>query len=88
MVTRVSLETMVTQLKSARMKAPTVKVTFYRQLQTRICASLGLCMKFKTLFMSDHDLLLFLYMSYQFLAAEGLNAECVKISVINNPLMY
>ena len=31
--------------------------------QTRISASLGLRMKFKTLFMSDHDLLLFFNMS-------------------------
>ena len=74
MVTRVSLETMVTQLKSARMKAPTVKVTFYRQLQTRICASLGLRIKFTTLFMSDHDLLLFFNMSNQFFGPWGF--EC------------
>ena len=51
---------------------------------TRICASLGLRMKFKTLFnfMSDHDLLLFFNMSNQFLAPGGLNAECVKVSVM------
>ena len=52
---------------------------------TRICASLGLRMKFKTLltlFMSDHDLLLFFNMSDQFLAPGGLNAECVKVSVM------
>ena len=35
---------------------------------TRICVSLGLRMKFKTLFMSDHDLLIFFNMSNQFLA--------------------
>ena len=49
---------------------------------TRICASLGLRMKFKTLFMSDHDLLLFFNMSNQFLAPGGLNADCVKVNVM------
>ena len=49
---------------------------------TRICASVGLRMKFKNLFMSDHDLLLFLNMSNQFLAPGGSNAECVQVSVI------
>ena len=49
---------------------------------TRICASLGLRMKSKTLFMSDHDLLLFFNMTDQFLAPGGLNAECVKVSVM------
>ena len=34
---------------------------------TRICTSLGLRMKFKILFMSDHDLLIFFNMSNQFL---------------------
>ena len=33
---------------------------------------------FKTLFMSDHDLLIFFNMSEQFLAPGGLNAECVQ----------
>ena len=32
--------------------------------------------------MSDHDLLLFFNMSNQFLAPGGLNAECVKVSVM------
>ena len=50
--------------------------------KTRICASLGFRMKFKTLFMSDHDFLLFFNMSNQFLAPGGLNAECVKVSVM------
>ena len=49
---------------------------------TRMCASLGLRIKFKTLFMTDHDLLLFFNMSNQFLAPGGLNAECVQVSVI------
>ena len=39
-----------------------------RTALTRICASLGLRMKFKTLFMGDHDLLIFFNMSNQFLA--------------------
>ena len=38
-------------------------------------------MKFKTLSMSDHDLLIFFNMSNQFLAPGGLNAECVQVSV-------
>ena len=46
----------------------------------------GLRMKFKTLFMSagDHDLLLFFNMYNQFLAPGpwGLNAECIKVSVM------
>ena len=50
--------------------------------KTRIGASLGLRMKFKTLFMSDHDLLIFFNMSNQFLAPGGLNAECVQVSVM------
>ena len=50
--------------------------------KTRLCASLGLRMNFKTLFMSDHDLLIFLNMSNQFLAPGGLNAECVQFSVM------
>ena len=41
-----------------------------------ICASLGLRIKFKTLFMSDFDLLLFFNMSKQFLAPGGLSADC------------
>ena len=36
-------------------------------------------MKFKTLSMSDHDLLIFFSMSNQFLAPGGLNAECVQV---------
>ena len=36
----------------------------------------------KTLFMSDHDLLIFFNMSEQFLAPGGLNAECVQVSVM------
>ena len=48
----------------------------------KLVASLGLRMKFKTLFMSDHDLLLFFNMSNQFLAPGGLNAECVKVNVM------
>ena len=53
-------------------------------LRTRICASLGLRMKFKTLFISNHDLLLFFNMSNQFLAPGGLtlNAEFVKVNVM------
>ena len=50
---------------------------------------LGLCMKFKTLFISDEekhghtfDLPLFFYISMQFLAPRGLIAECVQISVM------
>ena len=46
-------------------------------------------MKFKTLFMSDaekhghnFDLPLFFKISMQFLAPEGLSAECVQISVM------
>ena len=39
-------------------------------------------MKFKTLFITVHDLLLFFNISNQFLAPCGLNAECVKISVM------
>ena len=56
---------------------------------TRICTSLGLRMKFKTLFMSDHDLLLFFNMSNQFLilAPGGLNAECVKVSEHARPAL-
>ena len=53
-----------------------------RLIVTRIGTSLGLRMKFKTLFMSYHDLLLFFNMSNQFLAPGGLNAECVKVSVM------
>ena len=49
---------------------------------TRICASLGLRVKFKTLFMSEYAFLLFLNMSNQFLAPGCLNAECVQVSVI------
>ena len=37
---------------------------------------------FKTLFMSDHDLLIFFNMSEQFLAPGGLSAECVQVSVM------
>ena len=36
----------------------------------------------KTLFMSNHDLLIFFNMSNQFLAPGGLNAECVQFSVM------
>ena len=59
--------------------------------ETRICANLGLCMKLKTLFMSDadeekhghhFDLPLFFNISMQFLAPGGLSAECVQVSVI------
>ena len=53
--------------------------------KTRTCASLGLRMKFKTLFMIDFDLLLFFNISKQFLAPGGLNAEChecVQVSVM------
>ena len=55
---------------------------------TRICASLGLRMKFKTLFMSGEekhgnhlDLPLFFNSSKQFLAPGGLtvSAECVQV---------
>ena len=49
---------------------------------TRICASLGLLMTFKTLFMSDFDLLLFFNMSKQFLAPGSLNAESFQVSVM------
>ena len=35
-------------------------IIIYSRAQTRICASLGSRMKFKTLFMSDFDLPLFL----------------------------
>ena len=55
----------------------------------RICASLGLRMKLKTLFMSDDkkhghhfNLPLFLNTSKQFLAPGGLSAECVQVSVM------
>ena len=51
-------------------------------IKTRICASLGLRMKFKTLFMSDFNLPLFFNMSKQLLAPGGLNAECVQVSVM------
>ena len=51
-------------------------------IKTRICASLGLRMKFKTLFMSDHDLLIFFNMFNQFLVPWGLRAECVQVSVM------
>ena len=47
-----------------------------------ICASLGLRMKFKTLFMSDFDLILFFNMSKQLLAPGGLNAECIQVNVM------
>ena len=50
--------------------------------EPRICASLGLRVKFKTLFMSDkekHDLPLFFSLSKQFLAPGGLSAECVQV---------
>ena len=57
--------------------------------QTRICASLGLHMKFKTLFMSDEekyghnfDLPLFFNICMQFLAPRGSSAECVQVSVM------
>ena len=57
--------------------------------ETRICANLGLCMKLKTLFMSDEekhghhfDLPLFFNISMHFLAPGGLSAECVQVSVI------
>ena len=52
--------------------------------ETRICAGLGLHIKFKTLFMSGHhfDLPLFFNMSKQFLAPGGLSAECVQIRVM------
>ena len=53
-----------------------------RLIVTRIGTSLGLRMKFKTLFMSYHDLLLFFNMSNQFLAPGGLSAESVKVSVM------
>ena len=56
-------------------------------MKTRICASLGLRMKFKTLFMSNEeerghhfDLPLFLNISKQFLVPGG--AECVQVSVM------
>ena len=52
---------------------------------TRICASLGLRMKFKTLFMSgeekfghNFDLPLFFNMSKQFLAPYILGFECIQ----------
>ena len=58
-------------------------------IKTRICASLGLHMKFKTLFMSDEekhahhsDLPLFLNMSKQFFAPGGLSTEIVQVSVM------
>ena len=35
---------------------------------------------FKTLFMSDHDLLIFFNMSEQFLAPGGLSAECAGMA--------
>ena len=35
--------------------------------------------------MSDHDLLLFFNMSNQIFAPGGLNADCVKVSVIYKP---
>ena len=50
--------------------------------RTRICASFGLNMKCKTLFMGNFDLPLFFNMSNQFLAPGGLNAECVQVSVM------
>ena len=57
-------------------------ITINNSIITRICAGLGMRMKFKTLFMSDHDLLLFFNMSNQFLAPGGLNAECVQVNVM------
>ena len=42
-------------------------------------SSLGLHMNFKTLFMSDFDLLLFFNKSKQFLAPGGLNADVFKL---------
>ena len=55
----------------------------------RLCASLGLRMKFKTLFMSDKekhshhfDLPLFFNIFKQFLAPGGLRAEWVQVSVM------
>ena len=44
--------------------------------------NLGFRMKFKTLFMSDHDFLLFFNMSKQLLAPGGLNAECVQVRIM------
>ena len=64
-------------------------VRFWLTLTTRICARLGLRMKFKTLFMSDEeknghhfDLPLFVNISKQFLAPGGLSAECVQVGVM------
>ena len=55
----------------------------------RQVSSLGFCMKFKTLFMSDEeirgqpfDLPLFFNMSKQLLAPVGLQAECVQVSIM------
>ena len=57
--------------------------------RTKTCASLGLRMKFKTLFMSGEekhghyfDLPLFFNMSKHFLAPGGFSAECVQVSVM------
>ena len=59
------------------------------QTKTRIWASLGSRMKFKTLFMSNEEkhchhfhLPFFFNMSKQFLTPGGLSAECVQVSVM------
>ena len=59
------------------------------QMKTKKCASLGLRMKFKTLFMRGEekhghhfDLPLFFNTSKQLLAPGGLSAECVQVSVM------
>ena len=58
-------------------------------LETRMCNSLGLRMKFKTLFMSDEEKLghhfdwpLFFNMSKPFLAPGALSAECFQVGVM------
>ena len=63
------------------------------KLTTRICASLGLRLKFKTLFTRDEekhsyhfDWPLFFNMSKQFLASGGLSAENVQLSVTPNSM--
>ena len=69
--------------------APAGAVIIFNMKLTRICASLGLRMKCKTLFMSSDekhshhfDLPPFFNMSKQFLAPGGLSAECVQVSVM------
>ena len=42
----------------------------------------GVRITFKTLFMNDHDLLLFFNMSKQLLAPGSLNVDCVQVSVM------